>query len=868
MARSTSLTLSFSYGEISPEIRKRIDLASYTKSCEIFKNFIPLKQGPAIFRNGSRFLKSVPGQIGLVREFSTGTTGHYLLVFRQNHLEILSRDGMVQQLGNQFSVSRIEAAARVIREGGGSRFISWSIDFYVENHGLSVGDDVLINGVTNLSDGTYRVESVGSNYFVIYGGVSQDDVPALSSESSVRISKESFEVQGLDTQEDLDGIQFAQDENKLYFSLKNGVVYSLDSEGGWSLSELENAESYKVTGLQITNGVTRIRVSLSFGSGNPYNTGDTISFTGFKNVRSGQYPRIRDSWNLNTKFKVLAKGNTWVEIPTPPYSEVVGGLPTYANAKASGSSAVPSTQGVGIYQNRLVLFSGETLYFSKTGQFSMFAVSTATPQAPLEIKIKSGTNTNILWVKDATNFLMVGTTNGIYGIRGDGGVIDASKPLVTSDRIEADQPSIFPPIDRLTGIVYTQKDGRKIRFSRYTFEKGGYFSTDVTWLGSHVTKSGVKQLLYQNAKNDTVWALKNDGNLIGAIISQEDQSIGWFRYETKGQILSVAISRRIDGYDDLVLLVKRDTENVFVETIGPDPEFPERNDFINLYDSEKKDQKAFDVALFKKQKEAVFLDSHKSFVAPLVNVDMNVTQENIGGFTGRTKASILSWVIPEGDRGKIFIDDSSNSGVGTYFYGENSGRARIIEIKLDVEGIPYQITYDVEEPWPEGEAITNVTFELAEIEAPEHLLGKKVKIIGDGAIFNEGVTFPHNSTVKSLKTEGITHAHIGINYDGLIKTNSIEARGKLGELRTISKSYIIFRNTFACQAGTNPYELDDVTLLTQENSANAPQALFTGALEVALPHNYARGQSVFIAQKNSGPCTVDAIVNWVNTGSG
>ena len=59
MPKASPIISSFSSGELSPLLDGRTDLEEYTSGCRTLRNFIPLIEGPAMRRGGTKFVRSV-----------------------------------------------------------------------------------------------------------------------------------------------------------------------------------------------------------------------------------------------------------------------------------------------------------------------------------------------------------------------------------------------------------------------------------------------------------------------------------------------------------------------------------------------------------------------------------------------------------------------------------------------------------------------------------------------------------------------------------------------------------------------------------------------------------------------------------------
>src|SRR4051812_44341871 len=101
MGRASPALTSFNAGELSPRLEGRVDTEKYQAGSKVCENFIPLIQGPATRRGGTRFIqetKTSAERSWLVRfEFSTAQA--YILEFGNGYIRFYTNDGAVQVSG-------------------------------------------------------------------------------------------------------------------------------------------------------------------------------------------------------------------------------------------------------------------------------------------------------------------------------------------------------------------------------------------------------------------------------------------------------------------------------------------------------------------------------------------------------------------------------------------------------------------------------------------------------------------------------------------------------------------------------------------------------------------------------------------------
>jgi hypothetical protein len=93
MSRSAPIITSFNAGELSPTLDGRVDLAKYSNGCKVIENFLPLVQGPAVRRGGSKHVaarKRMASAWFIKFEFSA--TQAYVLEFGDLYVRFYKTD--------------------------------------------------------------------------------------------------------------------------------------------------------------------------------------------------------------------------------------------------------------------------------------------------------------------------------------------------------------------------------------------------------------------------------------------------------------------------------------------------------------------------------------------------------------------------------------------------------------------------------------------------------------------------------------------------------------------------------------------------------------------------------------------------------
>ncbi len=256
---------------------------------------------------------------------------------------------------------------------------------------------------------------------------------------------------------------------------------------------------------------------------------------------------------------------------------------TFATISIAGSPspALASTNNypatVTFFEQRLV-FGGsnnnpQTLWFSKNGDYDNFTVGTNDDDA-LIYTIASTQVNNIRYLS-STRVLTVGTSGGEYVVTttNDGPVT----PTTTLIRKYSNYGSAnIEPIQVADVTLFLQRGLRKIREFRFVGDvnTSGYQAPDLTILAEHITENGLSQFAFQQEPDSIVWAVRNDGVLLGMTYRREENVVAWHKHKlggtytgthesfssatyAHGMVESIATLPSDSGEDELYMVVKR-----------------------------------------------------------------------------------------------------------------------------------------------------------------------------------------------------------------------------------------------------------------------------------------------------------------------
>jgi hypothetical protein len=240
------------------------------------------------------------------------------------------------------------------------------------------------------------------------------------------------------------------------------------------------------------------------------------------------------------------------------------------HSAGEGSETAMWTEGAWSKENgypRTVAFHGQRLWFGGTKKeplrlwgsvvndyedFTRSSLSDAgvsfTPAAQQQNALQ--------WMASHGTELILGSTGDEWTVGGgvEGGPIAPTSVMV--QRRSAYGSSHLQALMLGEVIVFVQRGGQKLRQVAPRASGIVWSAADLTVLAEHIARAGVKQLAIMNFPASILWAVTNDGKLLGMTFEQEQNVFGWHVHDTDGRVESVAVVYGMES-DEVWLEVER-----------------------------------------------------------------------------------------------------------------------------------------------------------------------------------------------------------------------------------------------------------------------------------------------------------------------
>lgn len=497
------------------------------------------------------------------------------------------------------------------------------------------------------------------------------------------------------------------------------------------------------------------------------------------------------------------------------------------------------------YQQRLMLANttndSEKTWASRTGRFKNFSTSSPIRDDDAISFRLAGRQVNQVRHLLDIGKLIVFTSAGEWAIEGDGsGILRPGE--INPKPYSSNGSSTLAPLVVGNNALYVQARGSIVRDLGFDFQIDGYRGNDLTIFSAHLVDGyTITDWAYQQVPHSIVWAVRNDGVLLGLTYVREQQMLAWHRHDFDGVVESICVVP--EGNEDAVYLVIRRTIN------GSQKRYIER----------MKQRRVDDI------RTAVFAD------CALTYDGRNTSSGNSVTITGGS-----SWTYTEQLTLTTLASTFTSGDVGNAIHATGSD-GTLIRFTITGYTNASQVTVQPHKTVPvamRGVQTYNFTKAIKTVTGLSHLEGKKVSVLGDGYV----VASPNNSSYVTVtvsggsvtldKPYGIITIGLPITADlQTLDIDTVNGATMIDKKKNIGKVTMHVESSRGIWAGAQPPSDDAVDPLENlaelkirnDEDYDAPIALKTGEVEVIIQPNWNTNGRVFIRQIDPLPLSVLSI---------
>jgi hypothetical protein len=617
MAKASPIYTNINAGELSPYLEGRVDVGKYPNGLQRCVNFIPLVQGPAQRRAGTRNVASIKDHADRtwMIPFVFSSTDSWIIEVGDQYMRFYTNRGQVLDGGLPYEIVSPYLLADLTAADGTFR-ISYvqSADVVYLTHPSYPVYKLSRLGNTNW---TMTVVETTAGPFQDVNAVKETKVFASAATGSVTLTanKENFfnanqigstvylennpqfvyaawevgKVVAINDQRRSDGNIYLAKTAGTTGSIKPTHTEGTRSDGtvnweylhsgyGWAKITAVTTiapVSKTITGATNSGGLIRI-ASAAHGFAND----DVITIAGItgtveangtwiiSGVAAGTYDLVGSTFTNayisgGTGSTTAGTKATATVVSQYPSAVVGSANATYKWAHSAWGGAFGGYPShCTFFRERLTFARGDRIWMSVAGDYENFSKRDAdvvTADMAISIQIASDQVSNVQWLAPS-NGLVVGTTGPEFVVS----EVTTSEPLGPNN-VKASPQSAYgsksiPAIRVGAAVLFIQRSGKKLREIKYDINADAYISIDDTILANHITKTGITSMAFAQEPDSVIWCSRTDGLLIGFTFNREQDVLAWHRHPLGGSgiVESVASIPSPDGTrDDLWLIVKR-----------------------------------------------------------------------------------------------------------------------------------------------------------------------------------------------------------------------------------------------------------------------------------------------------------------------
>lgn len=863
----------FSSGEISEKMYGRQELDVFNNGCRTVKNYITQTQGPANYREGIIHVQhSRLNQVFNLLDYRFNDEQAYGLEFTNKKLRFYRNNGII--LEADVTITGISQADPGVVTTSGA-------------HGYEDGDEVFIyevTGMTEVNGKSYLVANKTATTFELTDIDGNNvDTTGFTAYSANGVCNRVYEIETPYTEaNDLFAIEKDQDTDTMFIShpyyLPRELVRGA-TETSWTLTLptrtadpfLDNSGS----GYTIT-GITQADPGVVTAVGHPYAAGDVVvieTVQGMTEVNSQPY--IVANPTANT-FELTDLNGTNVDTTA---------FTAYSTAGyVSNQNLIPNS--VALYESRLwfggpkanpdKIFASRSPDTNGNTRYTDFTTGTDADHG-LQFSINSAEVNKILWLTGTERLLLAGTFGSEIKITGSDDETAITPTNIKARPLNRIGVADVAPINKENLILYVQRGGLTVKSLQFETLRDTFKPTDQNLVAEHITKgkglwsrleagsdeNGIKQLTWQTGRPDIMWAVKNNGELLGLTFKPEEGIAGWHRHTTgatgEDKFLTATALPRPSSFDQLWVGTERvvnGNTRRYVGYLADTPNYPRNVDYFTGKDNKATDEAKYQRALLEAQKEYIHLDQALTYNGRDAGIAASASVTP-GATTGSAVTFTASAAVFTSDMVDRQIWKRAINGVGT-------GRAKIVTFN-STTSVDCDILDGADFDSTDAMAAGDWYLTTDSGSGLDHLEGREVKVVTDGGVHpsktvsSGAITLDYQSAVF----------HVGLGYEGFLEPMSLEFGGETGpstsKLKNVREAAFRFSNSLGAEFGTDLYEPEIIPFAQMPLQVGTPQYLFSGIKRIPYIDGWENDKTAYVRQNNPLPCSVQQMIFYGDT---
>jgi hypothetical protein len=407
--------------------------------------------------------------------------------------------------------------------------------------------------------------------------------------------------------------------------------------------------------------------------------------------------------------------------------------------------------------------------------------------------------------------------------------------------------------------VFVQGRGSYVRDIGYQFSVDNYTGTDLTVFASHLVQGfTIVDWAYQQTPWSVIWAVRNDGALLGLAYFKEQEVSGWFHCDwVNGFVESVCCIT--EGGKDVVYLSIRRVINGntvrYIERMG-DRFFTDQRDYFFV-----------DAGLT--------YDGRNSTAAPAATMTLTggvnwVSTENLtltcAGYTPFSPGSIGNWV-------KLYIntpvlDSDGNPVTDEFGKVQTTQSVQVCQVNAYTSSsvVTVRSIGSVSAPF-QNVAIGSWDYCPKTFSGLSHLEGQTVAILADGNVKPRGVVT--GGSVSIDYPAAVVHIGLPIQSDfQTLEVTVVGGESIRSKQKSINQISLIVENTRGAKFGRDVNSLTEVPPRQVSDGYYNPNSVQNDLINAYITNVWSQQGSIFIRQDDPLPLGILGVIVDTSVGAG
>lgn len=549
--RASPLLSSFNAGELSQNLDGRVDLTKYFSGCHRIEGFLPLVQGPALRRGGTRYVsgvKTAAKRVWLIK-FEFSATQAFVLEFGDLYVRFYTQHGVLLSGGVPYEIVSPYALADLTNVDGTCALkVEQSGDvIYIANQYRTYAPQKLTR-VAN-TNWTFTPYQPNQGPFLEQNSTSATTIYASASTGSMTLTASAalFAITDIG--------RLVRIENQ------NADISTWEVHVSYSIGDLVHFDGKTYKALNAATSGTNAPVQEH---GTAY---DGKSTTGVQwQYQDPGYGIARITAFTNsttvTAAVIVDEPNGLQQIP----ANCVGApnaTKRWSLGAWSATTEYPST--VKFFRNRLFWAGKLRFWGSVPNDYENMAgdfFGQISADNAIWLQLTAQDVNDILWLQ-ALQKLVIGTGGGefTFAEANTTGPLGPANYRIDPQTKKRVRP--VPPVVVGSSLLYVQRAGRKLLGLDYRLELDSFVPTDLAVLSDRITRTGIVDMAYQGEPYSILWCVLANGQLVGFTYDKDQEVTGWHRHPIGGSgfVESVCVTVAPDGSRDEVWMVVKRTIN-------------------------------------------------------------------------------------------------------------------------------------------------------------------------------------------------------------------------------------------------------------------------------------------------------------------